>query len=392
MLFDGILSNLLMINLLIIFLVFPVILFAINVINIFNNEKKNRFFEKLYINRKIWTIISFVLGIVLTVIALAYISEYSWNEPIIRGSMSVQMHEPFSSKYMLSLAIFAVVALVSAIILDNVKLLPPLVAVICTSGIYGGIIFWGFYSAQLFKNLINPEADGILKIIIPYLLLYVANYFVCSIRIIRETIIFYTQYYEDNNISSRFKFVEKIQKILKESTGWIWFPLICIIPLTGVLLCICFILGQGVSGIIKAFIETSDWTFSTMISPPPVEYQGHYLCTVAVNGHEKIVKPTRSGIRQGVKIGVNRQLCVANAFEQLIEEKAPRFHKTVRYIYDKYGYPISKHITTKLRADIIYMLMKPLEWIFIFTLYLFDINPENRISLQYTGKKLKDFE
>ena len=113
---------------------------------------------------------------------------------------------------------------------------------------------------------------------------------------------------------------------------------------------------------------------------------------MAVNGHDKLVKPTRLGIRHGVKIGVNRQLCIANAFEQIIEEKAPKFHKTVRRIYDKYGYPISKHITTKLRADIIYIAMKPPEWIFLIVLYLFDINPESRIALQYTGKRLSDFE
>ena len=35
---------------------------------------------------------------------------------------------------------------------------------------------------------------------------------------------------------------------------------------------------------------------------------------------------------------VNRQLCIANAFEDLIQEKTPRFHHFVRYIYDKYGY------------------------------------------------------
>lgn len=111
----------------------------------------------------------------------------------------------------------------------------------------------------------------------------------------------------------------------------------------------------------------------------------------AVNGHEKLVKPTRLGVRQGVKIGVNRQLCVANAFEQVIEEKTPRFHRLVRYIYDNYGYPLSKHITTKLRADIIYIVMKPLEWIFLAVLYLSDISPESRIAVQYTGRKMNDF-
>ena len=179
--------------------------------------------------------------------------------------------------------------------------------------------------------------------------------------------------------------------MLSKASGWVWFPVICLIPLTGLLICICILFGQGPWGIIKAFTETSDWTYSTMISPPPEHYTGHYLCTVAVNGHEKLVKPTRLGVRQGVKIGVNRQLCVANAFEQVIEEKTPRFHRLVRYIYDNYGYPLSKHITTKLRADIIYIVMKPLEWIFLAVLYLSDISHESRIAVQYTGRKMNDF-
>ena len=94
------------------------------------------------------------------------------------------------------------------------------------------------------------------------------------------------------------------------------------------------------------------------------------------------------GIRRGEKIIVNRQLCIANAFEDLIKEKIPRFHHFIRYIYDKYGYPLSKHINTAVQADITYILMKPLEWIFLITLYLFDKKPENRINLQYIGNKV----
>ena len=73
----------------------------------------------------------------------------------------------------------------------------------------------------------------------------------------------------------------------------------------------------------------------------------------------------------------------------LIQERMPRFHHFIRYIYDKYGYPLSKHINTALQADITYILMKPLEWIFLLVLYIFDVNPENRIVTQYIGKKLK---
>ena len=55
----------------------------------------------------------------------------------------------------------------------------------------------------------------------------------------------------------------------------------------------------------------------------------------------------------------------------------------VRYIYDTYGYPVSNLITSPLRADLIYIMMKPLEWIFLFVLYLLDLRPEQRIRNQY---------
>ena len=143
------------------------------------------------------------------------------------------------------------------------------------------------------------------------------------------------------------------------------------------------LIGQGADGPLKAFTDTADWTFSRQTPPPPIEYEGHYLCTVAAGGHKKVVKPLRYGTRRGQRIVVNRQLCVANAFEDYIQTKFPGFHRLIRGVYDKYGYPISKHITTRTRADIVYFLMKPLEWIFLGFLYTMDVNPEDRIRKQY---------
>lgn len=83
------------------------------------------------------------------------------------------------------------------------------------------------------------------------------------------------------------------------------------------------------------------------------------------------------------KIIVNRQLCIANAFEDYIMEKFPKFHKLIRSVYDTYGYPVSRHIISPERADAVYILMKPLEWMFLIFLYLFDVKPEERIRRQY---------
>lgn len=340
-------------------------------------------------NRRKKDIATLLLGFCLTAVMIKLISSYHWDEPVmIGGDLFSILHEPFSSDYVLSLLLYAALPIACMMIAGREKLLPPLVGAFCIGGIYGGIVLCAFYTSQLIGGVFNQNGVGIY---ILFLLTYVLNYLLMAVRIIGDNVKRYLAYFRENDIHPNSVFGVWAVNVLSKASGWMWFPIICLIPLTGVLIIICIFLGQGPWGIIKAFTETSDWTYSTMISPPPEHYTGHYLCTVAVNGHEKLVKPTRLGVRQGVKIGVNRQLCVANAFEQVIEEKTPRFHRLVRYIYDNYGYPLSKHITTKLRADIIYIVMKPLEWIFLAVLYLSDISPESRIAVQYTGRKMNDF-
>ncbi len=149
--------------------------------------------------------------------------------------------------------------------------------------------------------------------------------------------------------------------------------------------------GQRPDSIIKAFTETSDWALSQQVPPPPVniEMNGHYLCTVSLRGHKSIVKPLRYGLRRGNKIVVNRQLMIANAFEELIQVKFPKSHKVIRNFYDHYGYPLSKLITSKHKADFVYILMKPLEFVFLLVLYLLDKKPENRIASQYLPSSIR---
>ena len=175
-------------------------------------------------------------------------------------------------------------------------------------------------------------------------------------------------------------------KILSNSKLWPIYAIIFMFPLLGIIIGILLLFGQAPDSVIKAWTETADWTLSLKEAPQNIEYDEHYLCTVAAGGHKKIVKPVRKGIRHGHEVIVNRQLCIANAFEQILEEKNPRFHKLVRGIYDRYDFPVARLIKSKWIADIIYILMKPLEWIFLAVIYMSDVHPENRIATQYMGK------
>ncbi len=92
---------------------------------------------------------------------------------------------------------------------------------------------------------------------------------------------------------------------------------------------ILVLFGQRPDSFIQVFLDTSSYTYSKIPVPPPVIVpgDGHYLCTVSAVGHKGLVKPIRSGIRHGERIVVNRQLLIANAFENILEEYSPNLHK-----------------------------------------------------------------
>lgn len=184
-----------------------------------------------------------------------------------------------------------------------------------------------------------------------------------------------------------------LKRLLESPGNWLWMAVLLALPFYSLLLVILQFFGQEPDTLIKAWTETADWTFSERIAPDSIIIEDeHYLCTVAARGHKSLVKPLRMGVRHGHWVKVNRQLCIANAFEQILEDKTPRLHRAIRYIYDRYGYPFAKNIQNPYLMDAIYLLMKPLEWLFLLVLYLVDTQPENRISMQYISPIPADFQ
>ncbi len=231
---------------------------------------------------------------------------------------------------------------------------------------------------QLGKNIIEHLPASIL------LYVYHFNIVTLSARAVSKRLKEYLKYYAGREDEmEQHENTGKIYRTLKGICSYAFPVLIALFAVVCVLEIIFLISGQGLDAPVKAFTDTADWTFSKQIPPPPLEYDGHYLCTVAAGGHKKIVKPQRLGRRRGAIIVVNRQLSIANAFEEMIRERHPVFHKHIRHFYDTHGYPVSRLITTQTRADIVYFIMKPLEWIFLVYLYLTDPRPEVRINRQY---------
>jgi hypothetical protein len=339
------------------FLVCPIVLSVINIVSVFTTDTKW--------NLKIFEWIGIVLGGLYTILYMGIMdvtSEDWWKVIYV-----VELHTPVLNSAKPTLIAIVLIAFVGYAILSfkSVEKLPPLVTVLSISAMYLGCAVAIVWCVQTFSK------GWILSV-------YPINCILLVIKRIKTAVISWSK--------SEREYNGICGKIIRSSVFLPVAALVVAVPLLGIVLCILVLFGQQPDYIIKAWTETADWTLSQQVAPPPLEPEGHYLCTVAANGHRKVVKPLRMGQRRGEKIVVNRQLCIANAFEQIIEEKTPKFHRFIRNTYDKYGFPIAMLIKTKFAADVVYILMKPLEWMFLVVIYMCDVKPENRIAVQYLPK------
>jgi len=293
----------------------------------------------------------------------------------------IAIHYSIASDYCLSFALPIALGFLGLMVLGLIPAdrLSPIVSAVATAWVVVGNIVGCVFAAQIWSGNRMPE--------VLWLYLYHFNMLVLSVTHVRKVLREQVEILNERNRVFRHGWMRKLYPLISGMSRMRAFYFLMLFPVAGILEILLILFGQGADGVVKAFTMTADWTFSTQVPPPPVEYEGHYLCTVAAGGHRKIVKPIRYGMRRGEKIVVNRQLCIANAFEELIQERMPRFHRAVRGFYDAHGYPLSRLITTPARADFVYLLMKPLEWIFLGGLYLLDVNPERRIARQYQGKE-----
>lgn len=296
---------------------------------------------------------------------------YDWSERLINS----QKHALIWSGAYPTFFTFAALTLLALIIYSyrDANSLSPLANIFCISGILGGVVL-----LLVFDNQLQVASFHTL-----FLLIYSINLLWVRIK----------EWQEDRTeITYENRLLQYFHQLLNKSRNWPWLAVLLALPTLALVVLILMLFGQQPDSMIKAWTNTADWAFSQKIPPQNLIIDEHYLCTVAAGGHEKVVKPQRMGVRHGHPVVVNRQLCIANAFEQLLEEKTPRFHRFLRRNYDRYGYPFAKHIKKKWAMDLIYYLMKPLEWIFLMVLYLVDRKPENRIAMQYIKPIPEDFD
>lgn len=346
--------------------VMPVILTIWNIYNCCSSKPKNE---------KTASCLTIFMGGILYffLYAIQFNTAGDWYEQV----NTMENHYSISSEYAWFVGALILLSFVGYFILLFIEAskIPPLISVMSVAMLVLLNIFQIVYAIQIARNVSGLDL---------YLYVYYANILILSASVIRKQIIQQVDIAANKKLDgNEHRIFQWMYSRMTSFSKYSMLVFICMFFIVAVFEIIFVLVGQGVDAPIKAFTDTADWTFSKQVPPPPVDYEGHYLCTVAAGGHRKVVRPLRLGTRRGKTIIVNRQLCIANAFEEVIQEKFPRFHKSIRYFYDTYGYPVSRHITSPVKADIVYILMKPLEWAFLIFLYLVDLHPEERIGRQY---------
>ena len=285
----------------------------------------------------------------------------------------LESYEFVASKYRLIYMIFFVLYHISLLLLWIRKsALPPLILALGLCVLYIGLFFNWILILQL---LGSQEGAGILACFPAFSLLVGLGIIIRTLYDLPKNLSFNT---------SKYQWLNKINEKLSTKSALFCSSVIAILPVFVLITLILMLFGDDYDAVSKALIETTTWGFSQHDHPPHLPHQGHYLCTVAACGSPRLVKPLRWGIRGKQRIIVNRQLQIANAFEELIADLSPTLHRFIRKNYDRYGYDLSKKIRTRWASNLTYILMKPLEWGFLLCLYTFCLRPEEKIRRQYS--------
>ena len=329
-----------------------------------------------------WVLI-FLLGCTMLYLSAAKetVFEAGWQD-VLRN---FERHSPIAPDYYPVFFLLFLVCLAAFYLLwiKPVNEIPPLAAVLAMAVLYISTIYVLLWTVHIFVY------QSFLDL---YLLLPAAVFLLIVARTITITVKSYTF---DSQRATKLKtrpVLQRLNTLMKNSKNWPIFAFLMLLPILGIIYGFLLLLGQGPHALIQAFTETSDWNLSQQVSPPNVQYDEHYLCTVAACGHASLVKPLRGGVRHGHTVVVNRQLQVANAFEQVISDNLPGLHRMIRTIYDQYGFDLANRVKSKWAADLVWVLMKPLEWFFLLVIYLFVPHPEDLIAMQYTGKRYSRLE
>lgn len=254
------------------------------------------------------------------------------NNPWTEINVNNALHAPVWPDAIPTFVTLIVISLIGYVLLNSISYdkLPPLILGFGIAALYIGIALSLLWTIQML-GLLSGHRDGLLSFVLMCLMPW--NYALISIR----TLMTVVRFWEGQPRHYSKPWLQKLYQLLYQAKRLPIGAFLLLVPLLGLVAFILTLFGQEPDALIKMWTNTSDWTLSQQVSPPSVSYDEHYLCTVGASGHRNLVKPIRMGVRHGHRIVVNRQLLIANAFEQVIEERLPRTHRLIRHIYDTCG-------------------------------------------------------
>lgn len=348
------------------------------------HKKLARFAEKY--NKLGWAFetIMFLICFLYEAWYMELVRDVVWKADWTTQLYNNSKHQPLNPEFQAGVVAIVVLAFAGIIILylTDAKKTPPLITATALSSIYIGTIYSIIWTVHIMS--LNP--------LDLFLLILPVNSALIAFRLVIRKV---GEYELDENRMSKIEGSATLSKMQQLRTKALYIPvlaLILVVPILGIMMIVLVLFGQAPDSAIKAFTETSEFLLSTKVSPQNLYMDEHYLCTVAAGGDREIVKPLRKGYRHGHEVIVNRQLQIANAFEEELMIHTPKAHRVIRDFYDTYGFPIAKAIKKNWIADMVYFIMKPLEYVFVIVLYLVEVHPEDRISMQYTGTNLEAFK
>lgn len=223
---------------------------------------------------------TFFLGPLLMWFLWSIWSAPDWDVPLYTY-IEPYFHTPLASWHMPSVLVIAGWVLVSFWVLCLLgDRLPPLPAAVCISGLEAGIILSLLFLFQLSPHLLG---EGVwLPPDCFFMALFPLNYLLIVPRLMRRIICRQIARWKEAPLPPGKPVLSACQRLLSHSLSWMLAGFLLALPLLALLLWVLVLFGQAPDAVIRAFTETSDWALSQKISPPAIEYDGHYLCTVAV--------------------------------------------------------------------------------------------------------------
>ena len=112
-------------------------------------------------------------------------------------------------------------------------------------------------------------------------------------------------------------------------------------------------------------------TYQALPDVPP----SCFVVSAASRGHRRVVGPFVETVRHGAKQEVNLQLLAIMRFEAFWSAHAPTSHRIFRIFYNRVGPIVARRITSPWTADLVYLLLKPIEFAARLSLCLGNLAP-----------------